>query len=55
MNFTNLTDEEFYVALLNANERLLENYYDAKKKEIIAIEHDLYLNRNAEFKGFRTT
>lgn len=55
VNFTNLTDEEFYVALLNANERLLENYYDAKKKEIIAIEHDLYLNRNAEFKGFRTT
>lgn len=55
VNFTSLTDEEFYAALMKANETLLSNYYDAQKRQILAVEHDLYRNRNAEFKGFRTT
>ncbi len=55
VNFTNLTDEEFYVALLKANKTLLSNYYEAQKRQILAVEHDLYMNRNAEFKGFRKT
>lgn len=55
VNFTDLTDEEFYAALLKANETLLSNYYDAQKYHVLAIEHDLYTNRNAEFRGFRTT
>jgi len=54
-NFTSLSDDEFYAALLKANEALLSNYYDDQKKKIIEIEHDLYENRNAEFRGFRTT
>ena len=55
VNFTNLTDDEFYKELMKANEALLENYYDAQKKWVIEMEHDLYLNRNAEFRGFRHT
>lgn len=55
VNFTNLTDDEFYAALLKANEILLSNYYDAQKRQILNIEHDLYTNRNADFRGFRTT
>ena len=55
VNFTNLTDEEFYAALLKANESLLANYYDHVKQRIIEVEHDLYENKNAEFRGFRTT
>ena len=55
VNFTSLSDEAFYAALLKANETLLRNYYDAQKEQVIAMEHDLYENRNADFKGFRTT
>ena len=55
VNFTDLTDEEFYAALLKANETLLRNYYDTQKEQVIAMEHDLYTKKNADFKGFRTT
>lgn len=55
VNFTNLTDEEFYAALLKANEVLLANYYEAQKQQMLHIEHDLYINKDADFRGFRTT
>ena len=55
VNFTPLTDDEYYEALLKANEKLLESYYDSQKKAVIDMEHDLYRNRNADFKGFRRT
>lgn len=55
VNFTSLSDEAFYAALLKANETLLRNYYDAQKEQIVAVEHDLYENKNVNFKGFRTT
>lgn len=55
VNFTEMTDDEFYIALEKANETLLENYYDTLKKHIIETEHNLYRQRNAEFRGFRWT
>ena len=53
INFTNMTDDEVHVALLDANRRLLTNYF--KKKAEIAIKdaEDLYIGRNASFRGFR--
>lgn len=55
VNFTDMTDDEFYDALCEANEKLLSNYYDALKSKAIAVEHDLYRNRNKNFRGFRQT
>lgn len=53
VNFTDMTDDEFYAALEKANETLLNNYYDALKKQVIETEHRLYEERDAEFRGFR--
>ncbi len=53
INFTELTNEEFDLALLKANSVLLENYYNHQKESSIKIAEDLYKNRNANFRGFR--
>ena len=55
VNFTSLTDEEFYAALMKANQTLLTNYYDALNKQAMEMTQDLYVNRNAAFRGFRHT
>ncbi len=55
VNFTDMTEDEFYDALCDANHKLLENYYDAAKQTALLIEEDLYKNRNAGFRGFRQT
>ncbi len=55
VNFTDMTDEEFYESLEWANEKLLNNYYDALKDKIIATEKNLYRNKDASFRGFRQT
>lgn len=53
INFTKLTDEEFYSALYEANEKLFNNYF--KKTLIGNLEElkKLYFERNANFRGFR--
>ena len=55
VNFTDLTDDEFYQALCEANKVLLTNYYDALKKRALSKELDLYANRDVAFRGFRAT
>ncbi len=55
VNFTDMTEDDFYDALCEANHKLLENYYDAMKKSALDIEDDLYKNRNVNFRGFRQT
>ncbi len=53
VNFTDLSEEEFYSALHEANMRLLDNYYHhsgMRNKEIL---DNLYKNRDASFRGFR--
>lgn len=53
VNFTNLTDNEFYKALFKANKRLLRNYHKKKSASSIDTAYDLYINRNDSFRGFR--
>ena len=55
VNFTDMTDDEFYDALCDANHTLLEAYYEAVKEHALAVEEDLYRNKNASFRGFRQT
>ncbi|MCK5110890.1 MAG: B12-binding domain-containing radical SAM protein [Arcobacteraceae bacterium] len=52
-NFTKLTDEEFYQALMDANEILLDNYQARVKKNTRKQLEDLYLKHDASFRGFR--
>ncbi len=53
VNFTDLSDKEFYQALFEANSRLIENYFQNQAKAVIREAAGLYLERNAEFRGFR--
>ena len=55
VNFTDLTDEEFHGALMGANTRLLDNYFEELKKSYISQTENLYLSKDASFRGYRHT
>jgi radical SAM superfamily enzyme YgiQ (UPF0313 family) len=55
VNFTNLNDEEFHNALMEANMRLLDNYFEKQKKSYIEQARKLYFNKDASFRGYRRT
>ncbi|MFA6356990.1 MAG: radical SAM protein [Candidatus Omnitrophota bacterium] len=53
VNFTDMTDDEYHMALFEANKRLMENYYRKKTAAMIEEAKNLYLNKNVNFRGFR--
>jgi anaerobic magnesium-protoporphyrin IX monomethyl ester cyclase len=53
VNFTNMSDDDVHCALLEANSRLIQNYFNKKMKDVIKQAETLYLGHNAEFRGFR--
>jgi len=53
VNFTKLSDEEYYKALFEANKKLIENYFENKKKQLIKTTEKLYFEKDAAFRGFR--
>ncbi len=53
VNFTNLSEEDLYSALMQANIALTENYFANKKKIMTSQVRELYSNRDASFRGFR--
>ena len=53
VNFTELSDEEFYEALYEANATLLENYRRRSAAETERTLDLLYRKRDASFRGFR--
>lgn len=55
VNFTQYTDEEVYHALYHANMKLMQKYQELQAKRTAEICADLYLNKNASFRGFRQT
>lgn len=53
VNFTELSDDEFYKALFWANETLLSHYHGHLNATTHALLEDLYIKKNAAFRGFR--
>lgn len=53
VNFTDLTDEEFHRSLMKANISLLDNYYKRKLALMTDVTKNLYLNKDASFRGYR--
>lgn len=53
VNFTELTDDEFHKALLDANTRLLQNYYQKQLEDVLKQSYDLYIEKDINFRGFR--
>jgi radical SAM superfamily enzyme YgiQ (UPF0313 family) len=55
VNFTEMTDDEFYEGLFQANKILLENYFKHIEFGNMKTLTDLYKNLNSNFRGFRHT
>ena len=55
VNFTDMSDEEFYQCLLEANIQLLIHHYSKNLEESIKGTIKLYLERDVSFRGFRQT
>jgi len=53
VNFTKLSDDEFYNSLYNANKVLIDCYLDTQKQKYTEIEKKLYFKKDASFRGFR--
>lgn len=53
VNFTKLSDDDFYLALFEANKSLIENYDKRRSKLMMNILKKLYLERDPSFRGFR--
>jgi radical SAM superfamily enzyme YgiQ (UPF0313 family) len=53
VNFTNMSDDDVHRALLEANSRLIQNYFNKKMKDVIEQAAALYLGHNVDFRGFR--
>jgi len=55
VNFTDMGDEEFHTSLMEANLTLIENYYKKTHTRMSGMAKNLYLNKNANFRGYRQT
>jgi radical SAM superfamily enzyme YgiQ (UPF0313 family) len=55
VNFTNMSDEEFHGSLLDANSRLITNYFQKTLSLSLEDAKKLYLDKNTNFRGFRQT
>ena len=53
VNFTDMSNDEFHRCLMEANVTLLKNYYKNKLDEMINVTEKLYLNCDANFRGYR--
>ena len=52
-NFTNLSDDECYEALADANKQLVDNYFGYQTRQHHMKVDELYFERNSSFRGFR--
>ena len=55
VNYTDLTDEEFHMALYEANKHLIMNYFKNKQDNALKQAQDLYVGHDISFRGFRQT
>lgn len=53
VNFTEMSNDDFHQCLLEANKRLIKNYFDNKKTETINEADNLYTGKSTGFRGFR--
>lgn len=53
VNFTELSEDELYSELSQANVRLIENYLENRKKLMASQTKQLYSEKDSSFRGFR--
>jgi len=55
VNFTDMSDDEFHRCLFDANKKLITNYFNNKMSSTVRQAEKLYLEKDANFRGFRQT
>lgn len=55
VNFTKSTDEEIYDRLNWANQKLITKHIEVQKENMINVCNNLYVEKDANFRGFRKT
>lgn len=55
VNFTELSDDEFHYCLLEANNRLIANYFNKTLSDTLKQAKKLYMEKDKGFRGFRQT
>ena len=55
INFTDMSDDEYYECLYDANKILVGNYFKHKMMENDKVVENIYIKRDASFRGFRQT
>ncbi len=55
VNFTPMSEDEFYDALNWANQKLIDNYYRKKCENMLKQTNELYTKKNMNFRGYRHT
>jgi len=55
VNFTRMSDQELHSLLYDANKKLIANYFAKKTGQAMEAARKLYLENNADFRGFRQT
>ncbi|MDR4508763.1 MAG: B12-binding domain-containing radical SAM protein [Candidatus Brocadiaceae bacterium] len=55
INFTKMNDDAFHRCLLDANTKLLTNYFNKRLSTFLKQAEELYLERSENFRGFRQT
>ncbi len=53
VNLTDMSDNEFHKSLLNANSRLINNYFERRRQSVILQAEKLYKEKSYSFRGFR--
>jgi radical SAM superfamily enzyme YgiQ (UPF0313 family) len=53
VNFTKLDESDFHRCLLDANTRLITNYFEKKLRAVIEQAENLYIDQDTGFRGFR--
>lgn len=53
VNFTDMSNNEFHQCLLDANKKLIKNYFNIKISGMIKEAENLYSGENTDFRGFR--
>jgi radical SAM superfamily enzyme YgiQ (UPF0313 family) len=54
INFTKYNNQEAHEMLYAANKELMINYFDKRLEANVEIAEELYINSNADFRGWRT-
>ncbi len=53
VNFTEMSNDEFHKCLLEANTRLIKNYFSRKVSDTLKEAEELYTGKSKDFRGFR--